>query len=58
MDLYWPWEQVRLYLKNRKRTISLHEMAEVEMMIKESGDFRFEVMLGDRETIIGRSMSK
>jgi predicted nucleotidyltransferase len=55
VDMYWPWEQVHLYLKNRKRTISLHGMEQVEMMIKKSGDFRFEVMLGDREVIINRS---
>jgi predicted nucleotidyltransferase len=57
-DLFWPWEQVQLYLKNRKRTISLHEVEEVEQMMKDSNDFRFEVVLGDREAIIARSMSK
>jgi predicted nucleotidyltransferase len=57
-DLFWPWEEVQLFLKNRKRTISLHNVEEVEEMLRQSRDFRFEVLLGKREEITNRSRSK
>lgn len=56
--LYWPWEQVHLFLKNKKRTISLHTVDELEQMIRKSDEFRFEVLLGDREAIVARSKSR
>jgi len=33
-ELFWPWQQVHLYLKNKKRTISLHTINQVEQMIR------------------------
>jgi predicted nucleotidyltransferase len=57
-DLFWPWEEVQLFLKNRKRTISLHPISDPEQMIRQSDDFCFEVLLGDREAIISRSKSQ
>jgi predicted nucleotidyltransferase len=57
-DLFWPWEEVRLFLKNKKRTISLHSVDEVEAMLRRSPDFRCRVLLGDEEQIKNRSRSK
>jgi hypothetical protein len=57
-DLSWPWEQVQLFLKNRKRTISLHPIHDAEEFIRQSDDFRFEVLLGNRESIIERCKSE
>jgi predicted nucleotidyltransferase len=57
-DLFWPWEEVRLFLKNRKRTISLHNVGEVEEMLRQSRDFLFEVLLGTKEEITSRSRPK
>jgi hypothetical protein len=56
--LYWPWEQVHLFLKSKKRTLSLHTVDELEQMIRKSDEFRFEVLLGDREAIVTRSKSR
>jgi hypothetical protein len=55
---HWPEHQVRLHLKNRKRTISLHQLYEVQQFIARSADFRFEVLLGDRGAIIANSRSE
>jgi predicted nucleotidyltransferase len=55
--LFWPWEEVQLFLKSKKRTISLHAITDPEQMIRQSDDFRFEVLLGDRESIVNRSRS-
>lgn len=54
-DHFWPWEQVKIFLKNKKRTISLHPVEEVQEMIRQDDSFRFEVLLGNREEIIARS---
>lgn len=49
-DLFWPETQVRLFLKNRKRTISLHDMDEFIWMPKDD-KFSYRVLLGDAAAI-------
>jgi predicted nucleotidyltransferase len=46
-SLLWPWEEVRLFLKSRRRTISLHDVSEVMQLMEESSDFKCQVLLGD-----------
>jgi hypothetical protein len=50
LDYYWPELQIRLYLKNRKRSISLHEMDDLIYMPKDAS-FQYRVLLGDAEAI-------
>ena len=52
-DLFWPREQVRLFLKNRKRTVSLHEMHDFIDMPK-GENFSYKVLLGDADSIAQR----
>lgn len=52
-DLFWPRDQVRLYLRNRKRTVSLHEMHDFIDMPKDE-NFSYEVLLGDADFIAQR----
>jgi predicted nucleotidyltransferase len=53
--LMWPTMQVLKHLKNRLRVISIHEMDEIEQMMSADRNFRFEVLLGDREEIVRRA---
>jgi predicted nucleotidyltransferase len=46
----WPELEVKLFLKNRKRTISLHSFYDFQTMPK-SDNFSYEVLLGDPEGI-------
>ena len=46
----WPELEVKLFLKNRKRTISLHSFYDFQNMPK-SDNFSYEVLLGDPEQI-------
>lgn len=52
-DLFWPGVQVRLYLRNRKRTVSLHEMHDFMDMPKDE-KFSYKVLLGDADSIAQR----
>lgn len=46
----WPELEVKLFLKNRKRTISLHSFYDFQTMPK-ADNFSYEVLLGDLEKI-------
>ncbi|MFP5236650.1 MAG: nucleotidyltransferase domain-containing protein [Acidobacteriota bacterium] len=46
----WPELEVKLFLKNRKRTISLHSFYDFQTMPK-ADNFSYEVLLGDPEKI-------
>lgn len=46
----WPELEVKLFLKNRKRTISLHSFYDFQTMPK-AENFSYEVLLGDPEKI-------
>jgi len=46
----WPELEVKQFLKNRKRTISLHSFYDFQTMPK-SDNFSYEVLLGDPERI-------
>lgn len=46
----WPELEVKLFLKNRKRTISLHSFYDFQTMPK-AEDFSYDVLLGDPEKI-------
>lgn len=46
----WPELEVKLFLKNRKRTISLHSFYDFQTMPK-ADNFSYEVLLGDPEQI-------
>ena len=46
----WPELEVKLFLKNRKRTISLHNFYDFQNMPK-ADNFSYEVLLGDPEQI-------
>ena len=51
MDVWqWPELEVKLFLKNRKRTISLHSFYDFQTMPK-ADNFSYEVLLGDPEQI-------
>ena len=52
-EMAWPETQVRLFLKNRKRTISLHDMSDFIGMPKDAR-FAYRVLLGDAESIAQR----
>ncbi|KAA6462037.1 hypothetical protein DYQ86_10450 [Acidobacteria bacterium AB60] len=49
-EFYWPREEVLLFLKNRQRSISLHEMDDFLTMEKDE-NFSYEVLLGDAAKI-------
>ena len=49
-EWWWPEEEVKLFLKNRKRTISLHSFYDFLTMPK-LDNFSYEVLLGDPEQI-------
>jgi predicted nucleotidyltransferase len=48
--MIWPELEVKLFLKNRKRTISLHSFHDLLEMPK-AANFSYEVLLGDPEQI-------
>jgi len=48
--LYWPETEVKRFLKNRKRSISLHDMHSFIHMEKQN-DFSYTVLLGDEERV-------
>ncbi len=52
-EVRWPYAEVQRFLKNRKRTISLHEMYDFIEMEKTS-NFSYQVLLGDAESIASR----
>ena len=52
-ELLWPGTQVALHLKNRKRTISLHEMSDFVSMPKDE-KFSCRVLMGDPDSIAAR----
>jgi hypothetical protein len=49
----WPEEQVRLRLKNRQRSISLHRMDEF-LKLQVANPSPFDVLIGDRQSILDR----
>jgi predicted nucleotidyltransferase len=49
-EWYWPEHEVDLFLKSRKRTISLHPFYDFQTMPK-TDNFSYEVLLGDPEQI-------
>ena len=48
--LYMPQEEVRTFLKNRRRTLSLHPLNDFIHMPKDE-NFSYEVLLGDKDAI-------
>lgn len=51
-DLTWPEDQARLFLKNRKRSISLHGIDEISRMAAQNPDFQYRIMFGEAATLI------
>lgn len=49
-EFYWPREEVLLFLKNRQRSISLHDIDDFLSMEKDE-NFSYEVLLGDADKI-------
>ncbi|HWA96779.1 MAG TPA: hypothetical protein VG844_19450 [Terracidiphilus sp.] len=49
-DIFWPHDEVMLYLKNRKRSISLHSIDDF-LSMKKDDNFSYEVLLGDAKKI-------
>lgn len=52
-EVRWPYKEVEQFLKNRHRTISLHEMQDFIDMQKKP-DFSYQVLLGNPDSIARR----
>jgi predicted nucleotidyltransferase len=49
-EVVWPQTEVLLYLRNRKRSLSIHTIADLKELAREK-PLRYRVLLGDRQAI-------